>query len=638
MAQQAKKEVLFTIDGKPYYTDEFERVYKKNLDLVKDESQKDLNQYLELFIGYKLKISKAYKLGLQNGEQYKSELKNYRNQLAKNYTADTKVTQELVQEAYRRSLKEINASHILVMCDENAAPADTLKAYNKIIDIRKQALAGADFGDLAVKYSEDPSAKDNKGSLGWFTAFRMLYAFETAAYKTPKGQISMPVRTRYGYHILKVNDIRDNRGEVEVAHIMIMTPEKDGDAGKAKAKATIDDIYKKLKQGENFEALAKQFSEDKSSASKGGVLARFGSGQLSSEAFENVAFGLQKPGDISEPFQSQFGWHIVKLIAKYPVKTFDEAKSDIENRVGKDERSKLIAASQNEKLRAKYKVKRDDRVYKTVKAAVTDKYYEGTWEAPKDAKTTSAQLFLINDKSVTAGEFFDYLKGQEKAGLAVKPIGNLVDKAYGQFVDLQLNAYYNDHLESEFPEFSYVMDEYRDGLLLFDLMEKEIWDKSKTDTIGLQHFYDAHKDAYQWKTRYDVIVESSTKQDVAKAAQKLLKAGKDADYIKSQLNTGDKVNIMSNAGVFEEGSDALPKGAALKPGVSDVFKDGDYYYAVKVNKVLPAGPKTLDEARGKVINDYQQNLEENWVAGLKKEFTVKVNPDVFERVKKDLKP
>lgn len=637
LAQGGKKEVLFTVDGKPYYTDEFSRVYKKNLDLVKDESQKDLDQYLELFIGYKLKINKAHKLGLQDGTQYQNELRSYRNQLAKNYVTDSKVTHELVQEGYNRSLKEIKASHILLMLDENATPADTLRVYNQISAIRQRILKGEDFGELAAQLSQDPSAKENKGNLGWFSAFRMVYAFETAAYKTPVGQISKPVRTRFGYHLIKVTDSRENRGEVNVAHIMILKPAAGDEAAAEKAKNTINDIYKKLQQGENFAELAKQFSEDKSSSTKGGNLNRFGSGQLSSEEFENVAFGLKNPGDLSQPFETDFGWHIVKLVAKHPVKTFDEAKNELENKVGKDERSRLIAASMNEKLRKQYAVKREQKMYASVAKAVTDKWYEGSWAVPQETKSYDGKLFAIKDKNISGTDFLKFIEGQQKIGSGIKPVSKLVDDLYEKFLDQQLNVYYNENLENEFPDFANVMDEYRDGLLLFDLMEKEIWEKSKTDTIGLQKFYEAHKDRYNWKNRLDVIIASSTQESVAKEAQKLLKKGMTPEQIKAKLNPKEMVNIMTNSGVFEEGADVLPKNVTMREGVTDVTKQGEYYFTVKVNKILPAGPKTLDEARGKVINDYQQYLEENWVKELRKEFTVNIDRKVFETVKSQLK-
>ena len=635
-AQTNSKEVLFTINEKPYYTDEFSRIYKKNLDLVKDDSQKDLNQYLELFVGYKLKVNKAYKLGLQNGTQYQNELKSYRTQLAKNYFNDTKITQELLEEGYSRLQKEIRASHILILVDENASAEDTLKAYKKMEDISKRAIAGENFDDLAVQFSEDPSAKENKGDLSYFTAFRMVYPFENAAYKTPKGKISKIIRTRFGYHILKITDIRANRGEITVAHIMILKPkpeEKDKDAEK-----TINEIYQKIQQGEKFEDLAKQFSDDKSSSSKGGQLNKFGSGQLSSEEFENAAFSLANPDDISKPFQSEFGWHIVKLIEKHPIKSIDEMKNELETKIGKDDRSKKITASLNEKLRKKYTYKRDDKQYGLISKLVTNDFYDSKWKLPENITDYSATLLSINTKKIDGKAFLDYIEKQQKAGLKVKPLSKLVDALYGNFLDEQLTAYYDENLETEFPDFAYVMEEYRDGLLLFDLMEKEIWDRAKTDTIGLNAFYDEHKMEHMWKKRVDVTIASSTKQDIIKKAHALLKKKEKPQDIKDKLNVDNVINLMMNSGVFEEGSDALPKTMKYDVGVSDVFSEGEYYFVTKVDKVMPAGVKTLEECKGKLINEYQQYLELRWVDDLKSEFTVKINNDAFEHVKKQLNP
>ncbi|RZJ64101.1 MAG: peptidylprolyl isomerase [Flavobacterium sp.] len=636
-SQESKKEVLFTVNGKPYYTDEFVRVYNKNLDLVKDDSQKDLNNYLDLFIGYKLKINKANKLGLNDCKQYQGELQSYRTQLSKNYLTDTKVTQELIEEAYKRSQKEVKASHILFMVDENAAPADTLKAYNKAMDVRKRAVAGEDFGTLAAQFSEDPSAKENKGDLGYFSVFRMVYPFETGAYNTPKGSVSKPVRSRFGYHVIKVTETRENRGEVTVAHIMITKPKADNAEESAKAKTTIDDIYKKLKQGEDFANLAKQFSQDKSSASNGGQLNKFGSGELSSEEFENTAFALKNKNDISAPFESQFGWHIVKLIEKHPAKTLADVQTDFEARIRRDDRSKLIAASQNEKLRKKYTVAKDAKVYAKAVKAIDDKVYTQTWELPKNMEQYDQTLLTINkSKKVSAKAFLEYVNAQQKGKPVIKPVAKLADDMLSRFTDEQLNAYYNENLETEFPEFGIVMEEYRDGLLLFDLMEKEIWEKAKNDTIGLEKFYADNVSKYQWKDRVEADIYSSTSQDVIKKAAKFLKQGKDAAFIKSKLNTADKVNVIEKSGMFEKDSEVLPKLNKWKTGVSDVVKDGNYYFVVKIAKTLPAGPKTLEENRGRVINDYQQQLEANWVGELKKEFKVSVNNEVFQKVKKQL--
>ena len=639
-AQNKTKEILFTIDNKPYYTDEFERVYKKNLDLVKDESQKDLNQYLELFIGYKLKVTKANKLGLQDNPKYQNELKGYRSQLSKNYTSDSKVTSALVKEGYDRMQKEIKASHILLLVDENASPEDTLKAYNKCIEVRQKALNGEDFGKLAKEFSQDPSAKDNAGDLGYFTSFRMVYAFETAAYNTPKGKISMPIRTRFGYHIIKVVDERQNRGDLIVAHIMLLNPDTEKEAvDPDKAKNTIQDIYKKIQQGEDFEELAKQFSEDKSSAAKGGVLNRFGSGQLSSEEFENMAFSLTKENPISVPFQSQFGWHIIKLINKFPLKSLEESKVELENKISKDDRSRLITNSLTEKLRKKYNVKRDNKMFAAVSKVVTAAIFTNKWNVPEKAKENyAAKLFLIENKEISGFQFLSFLNSsQTKDGINPIPLPKFLEINYNKFVDEQINQYYNDNLEKEFPEFASVMDEYRDGLLLFDLMEKEIWDRSKTDTLGLKSFYETQKDKHKWKTRFDVIVASSTKMDVIKNAEAMLKKGATPQEIKDKLNTSEVVNVMASENTLEIGSTQLPKDIKQEVGVSEISQQGEYYFVTKVIKIIPESDKTFDECKGKIINDYQQYLEQNWVNELKKEFTIKVNQDTFERIKNKIK-
>lgn len=636
-AQNKNKEILFTIDDKPYYTDEFERVYKKNLDLVKDESQKDLNQYLELFIGYKLKVAKANKIGLQNKVQYQNELRGYRTQLAKNYTSDSKVTSALMKEAYDRMQKEIKASHILILLDENALPHDTLAAYKKAMDIRQKALNGEDFGQLAKQFSEDPSAKENAGNLGYFSSFRMVYAFETAAYNTPKGKISMPIRTRFGYHIIKVTDERQNRGDVAVAHIMLLNPSAEkGDTDMDRAKNMIQDIYKKIQQGESFEELAKQFSEDKSSAPKGGVLNRFGSGQLSSEEFENVAFSLTKENPISAPFQTQFGWHIVKLIEKFPLKTMEESKTELENKISKDDRSRLITNSLTEKLRKKYKVKKDNKTYDAVSKMITADIYDGKWEL-EDKTNFKDRLFTIESHVVTAQEFLNYLRTREKSGLTAKPLSRLIELEYAKFVDDQLNQYYNDNLEGEFPEFASVVEEYRDGLLLFDLMEREIWERSKTDTIGLKAFYETQKGKYKWKARLDVIVASSTNLDVIKKTQAMLRKNATPEEIKTKLNTKDVVNVMASQSTLEIGATQLPKDIRQEVGVSEITQQGEYYFVTKVLKVIPESDKTFEECKGKVVNDYQQYLEQNWIGELNKEFKVNINQANFEKVKNQIK-
>jgi peptidyl-prolyl cis-trans isomerase SurA len=631
------KDVLFTIENHNYYTDEFVRVYNKNLDLVKDDSQKNLDNYLELFIGYKLKVEKANKIGLQNSVNYQNELKSYRNQLSKNYVSDSKVTNELVQEAYERMKQEIRASHILVLVDESASPEDTLKAYQKITDVKNRIAAGEDFIAVAQQFSEDPSVKENNGDLGYFSSFRMVYPFENAAFSTEVGQTSKPFRTRFGYHIVKVVDKRANRGEVTVAHIMILKPSDPAIKTEDKSKQTIEDIYKKIQQGESFESLAQQFSEDKSSASKGGVLQRFGSGQISSEEFESMAFSLQNKDEISQPFQTQFGWHIVKLIDKHPLQSLAEMKSDLEDKVRKDERSLLITNSLAKKLRDKYFFSKDQKMISAVKKVINDDFYAQTWEVPSANKEFQDAILVINkSKKIAALQFLNFVYNQQKSKIKTKPVVKLVDELFEKFIDEQLTAYYNENLENEFSEFKHVMDEYRDGLLLFDLMDKEIWTRAKTDTTGIFTYFKNNQINYQWKKRFEVDIFSSTDKTVIEKTQQFLNKGKSLDFIKEKLNKDGKVNVMVKSGLFEEEYDILSYYTNASKGVTSIVSKDNYYFVVNIKEVKEAGDKDFQDCKGKVISDYQQFLESNWVNELRKEFEVKVNQDVFNKVKQQL--
>jgi peptidyl-prolyl cis-trans isomerase SurA len=326
----------------------------------------------------------------------------------------------------------------------------------------------------------------------------------------------------------------------------------------------------------------------------------------------------------------------VKLIEKHALKSFDEMKGELESKVGKDDRSRLITNSLNDKLQKKYAPKREAKLYAQLVKAVTDDFYESKWEVPTN-KAFSAKLVNIDKKVITGNDFLTYVKDQQKAGLKIKPISSLVDHLYKQYSEEQLTKYYTDNLEQEFPEFATVMEEYRDGLLLFDLMEKEIWEKSKTDTTGLHAFYETRKFNYLWKNRLEALVVSSTQEDVIKKAQKLLKKGVGAEKIKEALNTKEKVVVMTNSGTFEEGNDALPKNVPFQTGLTAISKEGEYYFITNVTKVLPSTTKTLAECKGKVINDYQQFLEQKWVDDLKAEFSVQINQAVFEAVKNQLK-
>ena len=346
---QNTQKVLFSINNEPVYSQEFLDIYKKNLNLIPDSESNSIESYLKLYVDFKLKVKEAKDLGLDTVSKFKNELNQYKNNLVLPYLKDEELTIKLVEEAYERLNKEVNVSHILLFLKPESSSADTLKTYNRLLEARNFILKGDNFSEIAKKYSEDPSVLQNGGEIGYFTAFQMVYPFENVAFTTKVNEVSMPFKTKFGYHILKVNDIRNSKGEVEVAHIMLKNDN-------VNTKQRIDSIYEVLKNGKiNFFELAQKISEDKASAVKGGRLEKFGTGKMV-EDFANVAFEMQLEGDISKPFKTQFGWHIIKLMKKYPIESYFDIQEKLIEQVKKDERSNLIGKSVIDKLFAQYKI------------------------------------------------------------------------------------------------------------------------------------------------------------------------------------------------------------------------------------------------------------------------------------------
>jgi peptidyl-prolyl cis-trans isomerase SurA len=553
---QNKNEVLMTIDGEPVYASEFERVYKKNLDLVQDESQKDIDGYLQLFIDYKLKIAEAQAQGLDQESAYKSEFSKYRDQLSRNYLFEDKVTEELAKEAYERGKFEIDASHILIRTDYESVPQDTLVAYNKIKSIRERALKGEDFGELAKKYSEEPGAKERAGALGYFTVFNMVYPFETEAYNTKPGEISNIVRTSFGYHIIKVNDRREKLPKIVVSHIMIS--DKKG-ARTFNPEERINELYTMLKQGKSFESLAKQFSDDKNSAVKGGKLKAFTKGDLRSAEFEDAAYSLKNIGDISKPIKTDFGWHIIRLDERLPMETFEEQKQVLEKKVSEGDRSKLVTNATNTKIKEKYGFKKGASFLPYFDTYVTDEVLKRKWVMEPIPASEEKTLFTIGDKKVGYKDFANFIDARQKTTRLYRQKEALLVAFYDEFETEQLKDYFKEKLKDDNEDYAAVLTEYRDGLLIFDVMNKNIWQKAKEDTLAVQEFYAKTKDNYKWKQRVDADIYSATSENFAKQIQTMLEKGKTSEEIKAALNTVDKVNVLITPGVFEIDQSELPK-------------------------------------------------------------------------------
>lgn len=631
---QNKKEVLMTIDGKPVYASEFKRVYNKNLDLVQDDSQKDIDGYLDLFIDYKLKIAEAEAQGLDKEPAYESEFLKYRDQLSRNYLYEDKITEELAKEAYERGKEEINATHILITVDYEAVPQDTLKAYNKIKSIREKALKGEDFKELTKKYSEEPGAKERGGELGYFSVFSMVYPFENAAYNTKKGEISDIIRTSFGYHILKVNDRRVAEPKIVVSHIMIS--DKKG-ARTFDPEERINEIAAMLKQGESFESLAKQFSDDRNSAINDGKLKPFSKGDLRSPEFEDAAYALQNPGDISKPVKTDFGWHIIRFDERLKPETFEQQREKLEKKVGEGDRSKVVIHAVNKTIKDKYGFKEGESYLPFFDTYLGDDILKRKWVMTPIPAEQNKTLFTIGTKKVTYSDFAKYIEDRQRTTRPYKLKETLLVDFYNEFETSELKSYFKERLADEDENYAAILNEYRDGLLIFDVMEKNIWQKGKNDSIGIQEYYNKTKQDYQWKKRVDADIYSATSQMSAQQIQKMLADGKSPEEIKATLNADAKVNVLITPGIFEVDQDELPKNLEIKQGISNIYPSNDSFVVVNIKEVIAPGAKSLEDIRGRVLSNYQNDIEESWMQNLHSKYKVEVNKKTLKRVKKELK-
>jgi peptidyl-prolyl cis-trans isomerase SurA len=503
--------VLAKFGNNNIYTPEFEYVYKKNNANAQDAyTRQSLKEYLDLYTNFRLKVKEAEELGLDTSSSFKKELEGYRKQLAQPYLTEKGVTEQLCREAYDRMKEEINASHILIEVGPDADPKDTLIAYNKIIEIRQKALAGADFGKLAAEFSQDPSAKTNKGNLGYFTALQMVYPFEDAAYKTKIGEISNPVRTRFGYHILKVHNKRPSQGQVRVAHIMVRAtaglPASDSIAAKQK----IDEIYKKVKDGEKWETLVNQFSDDVNSKNKGGELPWFSTGRMI-PSFEDASFKLVKVGDVSEPVLTPYGWHIIKLLEKKSLEPYQELEAGIKSKVAKDSRSELNKTVLIQRLKKENNFIENNKVVEATIAMADSSLLQGTFTKNTDEKTNLI-LFTIKDEKYTVQNFFDYIKKNQKPKKGVSP-QQYMRILYKEYTNSAIVAYEELHLEEKYIDYKMLVREYRDGILLFQLMDDKVWSRAIEDTAGLKEFFNKNNSNYRWNTRAQATIYNASNKE-----------------------------------------------------------------------------------------------------------------------------
>lgn len=623
----AQKNTIVTIDQKPISIEEFEYYYNKNN--TNDLQQKmPVQEYMQLFVNFKLKVHQAYMLQMDTAQTFKQELEGYRNQLIKPYLTDNEKIDDLVKEAYQHLLEDVDVSHILIRLNANPTPADTIAAYTKAMTAYKRVTNGESFEKIAVEFSEDPTVQENKGRLGFITGMMVVYPFEKTAYTTPVGQVSAPIRTRFGYHIIKVHDKRKTQGERLVAHILKRIPEDASEKQKAAIERSIKSIYEDLAKGADFQRLAQANSDDQSSANKGGEISWVGTGKTTPE-FENAVFNLQNIGDISQPVKTEFGWHIIKLLDKRDIMTLQEAYPLIEPRVKTDERASIIANSFIEKLKKTYNFKSyptNLHALHTLLAQPNDNILEQT-------KTYNLPIYTFADQVITQSDLIVFLHQQN---YTKNPIDlSLLDILANQVANNTIIKYENSMLEKKYPEFGLLMNEYKEGILLFNISNEMVWSKASKDIEGLTDFFEKNKKNYAWdKPRFKgAIIYCDSKQSF-KTAKKIAKATPEKELstkLKQTLNSNEKNAVKIETGLFAEQTNPVVDKLVFKKGKLE--KNNDYPYIFTSGNIQKHYPDSYQDIRGIVINDYQNYLDKQWIEELRSKYPIVIDTSVLNSLK-----
>jgi len=628
---QSKKAVVLTVEDEKITVEDFESIFKKN-NRNEAISPAALDEYMELFITFRLKVREAREMGLDTTSAFKNELSGYRKQLARPYLTDGTMLDKLIEEAYERKKTEVKASHILIQVEPSASPVDTLKAWSRIMKLRERVTTGKeDFATVAKGKggSEDPSAQQNGGNLGYFSAFQMVHPFEHAAYTTPVGQVSQPVRTRFGYHLVKVEDKRPARGEIKVAHIMIRAAVKGDPESEKEAERRITAIYDQVVSGTPFAELATKFSEDVSSQRQGGELAWFGTGKMV-EAFEEASFTLEKDGDISKPFKTEYGWHVVKRLEYRSVPSFDEMKSELRNKVSRDSRAEVTRTSMVSRLKKEYNLRIDEKTWALVLKKADTSAYNGQLKVKE--KELAKPLMGYAGKVLTLRDFKKFLENnptKERTDIKAH-----LNNRLNLFAEQEVMNFEDGRLEQKHNDFRLLMNEYHDGILLFELTDQKVWNKAVKDTMGLKEFHKNNERNYMWPERAQVTIFTCATPEIARDMRKQLAAGKKTvDQIVGDLNKTGALNVGRESGLFTFDEKEVLTKIERKKGLSkDVTMNGNTIL-VQVDDVMPPKPKTLDESKGQVTADYQAHLEKLWITELRSKYKFTVDKKVLHSIK-----
>lgn len=627
-----QEKAILSIDNEQVLKSEFEQIYWKNKK-EKIATKEDLDEYIKLFVNFKLKVKAAEELGLDTTKKFKDELIGYRVQLEKPYLIDTSINEELINEAYYRTINEVSASHIMIKLGPNPSANDTMAAYKKIESIRNKINSGvASFEELAEEVSEDPSAKFNKGNLGFFNAFKMLYSFECAAYETPIGKVSKPVRTRYGYHLVKPNLIRKAKGKMRTSHIMITTSPrvKDNEASETK----INSIFNELKlNNKTFEELAVEYSEDRKSAKKGGEIGWISSAGNFYPEFEKTVFSLKKDGEYSQPFKTPNGWHIVKRLEFEPIRALSDLKYELKNKIQKDSRAQKTKSSFINQLKVEYNLKENFNQKSLLSIIRKKNINNDNISEFQEIKELNSYIISFSEINFSNWDFLNYLSGTKMLDKCKNDV-KLLNDMYQRFIDNKLIEYEKTQLERKHPDFKALMKEYRDGILLFEISDQNIWTKAIKDTSGLKEFFNDNRNKWEYPNRVNATVFSSSSKKIIKKAYSLKKKGNISnDSIITILNKENPLNISFENKLIEDFKVYNSSYEDLEKGINNPTLKNNKWFFIYAKEKLDQRQKELKEAEGIIVSAYQNYLEESWIKSLKKKYAIKIDYNTLYSIK-----
>lgn len=630
----AGAQTLFTYGPYSVEAKDFLRAFEKNNTNTGSNKAQAIKEYLDLYVRSRLKIQEAYARHYDTLPQLNAEVDNLRQQIIDNYMNDPESFNKLVNEAFTRSLKDIHIAHIFISIKKADGSIDSVAAKQKAEEALKQLQNGEDFSKVAVQYSDDPAVKTNKGDIGYITVFNLPYTLENIAYSTAPGKFSDIYHSKAGYHIIKNISERKALGKVKAQQILLAFPPKSDEAAKKAIGKRADSLYNVLLKGGDISKLASQFSNDFISAASGGSMPDFGVGQYD-QAFENYVFSLPKDGAIGKPFLTQHGYHIVKLVKHLPVVTDAENKNNklvIKSLVEQSDRMQISKDMLYAKVVQKAGFKKlpyDD----TELWALTDSLIDFHALSKPVKITGETKLFTIDDEAATVSQWAEYAKTfrYKGDGSGYKPNTQVMD----EFIGYKAQQYYRDHLEDFNPEFRNQMTEFKDGNLFFEIMQQEIWNKAQADSAALEKYYIANKSKYSWKESADAILFFCSDIAISKTVY---------DQVKKKPSSWRSIvdalseKVVADSARYEWPQIPNANKAMLKPGMitnAVINKNDNSSSFAYIKKIYPQPqPRSFTEARGLVINDYQNELEEKWIAELKKKYPVTVNQQVLESISK----